>query len=65
MLCVGGQRSKYVLKIEDHSECWGRRSLVDCWVILSIIFLVPALICLRKSDLITLQPRKCEKIFKY
>jgi hypothetical protein len=33
-MCVGGGRSKYTSEMEDQSECWGRRSLVDCWVIL-------------------------------
>jgi hypothetical protein len=35
MLCVGQRRSKYILEFEAHSEYWRRRSLVDCWVILS------------------------------
>jgi hypothetical protein len=51
---TGGGRLWCVVEVEDPVLCWRKKIKVSLyyWVILNLHILVPALICLRKSDLI-------------
>jgi hypothetical protein len=52
---TGGGRLWCVVEVEDPVLCWRKKIKVSLyyWVILNLHILVPAMICLRKLDLIS------------